>query len=116
MRSNMKDLIAYCGLDCEKCEARIATINNDDELRKKVAALWSELNGIEITPAMINCEGCRVEGVKTVYCDSLCQIRQCALNKNAYTCGYCEELNKCVKIRMIIDNNSKAYENLTKGE
>ena len=54
----MKDFIAYCGLDCETCEARQATINNDDALRRKVAKLWSELNRAEITPAMINCTGC----------------------------------------------------------
>ena len=29
----MKTLIAYCGLDCETCEARLATINNNDSLR-----------------------------------------------------------------------------------
>jgi len=33
----MNEFIAYCGLDCEKCEARIATMNNDDALRQKVA-------------------------------------------------------------------------------
>lgn len=27
----MKDYIAFCGLDCEFCEARIATVNNDDD-------------------------------------------------------------------------------------
>lgn len=27
----MNKYIAYCGLDCEKCEARIATINNDNK-------------------------------------------------------------------------------------
>ena len=46
----MEKYIAYCGLDCETCEARIATIYNDDAQRKKVAGLWSELNGTEITP------------------------------------------------------------------
>ena len=45
----MKELIAYCGLDCESCEARTATVRNDDALREKVAALWSELNGVEIS-------------------------------------------------------------------
>ena len=25
----MNDYIAYCGLDCETCEARLATVNND---------------------------------------------------------------------------------------
>lgn len=29
--------IACCGLDCEKCKARLATINNDDKLKRKVA-------------------------------------------------------------------------------
>ena len=55
----MKKLIAYCGLDCEKCDARKATLNNDNALREKVTKLWSELNGVEITPEMINCEGDR---------------------------------------------------------
>ena len=31
----MKELIAYCGLDCETCEARIATVNRDETLREK---------------------------------------------------------------------------------
>ena len=31
----MKQLIACCGLDCENCDARIATINNDDKLREE---------------------------------------------------------------------------------
>ena len=49
----MNEYIAYCGLDCEACEARIATVNNDAELRQRVAKEWSELNGVEITPEMI---------------------------------------------------------------
>ena len=40
----MKKMIAYCGLDCEKCDAYIATINDNQELRKKTAKLWAELN------------------------------------------------------------------------
>ena len=67
----MNDYIAYCGLDCEACEARLATVYNDNELRIKVSKEWSELNGVEITPEIINCSGCRIPGVKTVYCDSL---------------------------------------------
>lgn len=30
----MKNLIAFYGLDCESCEARKATVENDSELRK----------------------------------------------------------------------------------
>lgn len=110
----MKDYIAYCGLDCETCEARLATINNDDKLRAKIAKLWSELNGVEITPEMINCSGCRIDGVKTPYCDSLCPIRQCALGKKYETCGNCSELRTCEKVAMIIGNNEEALYNLKK--
>ena len=108
----MEQLIAYCGLDCKACEARIATINNDDALRRKVADEWSKLNNVEITPEMINCLGCRVDGVKTVYCDSLCPIRQCALKKQVDTCGDCGKLDTCEKVAMVISNNDQALQNL----
>ena len=61
----MERLIGCCGLDCEKCDARIATLTNDNTLREKTAALWTKLNGVTITPEMIHCTGCRVEGAKT---------------------------------------------------
>ena len=108
----MKDLIAYCGLDCEACEARLATIRNDETLRQKVAALWSELNGVEITPEMIHCVGCRVDGVKTPYCDFLCPIRQCALSRGVETCGDCVEMDRCEQLGMIVKNNADALRNL----
>ena len=56
----MNNYTAYCGLDCGRCEARLATVNDDDALRRRVAALWSELNGVEITAESIHCSGCRI--------------------------------------------------------
>lgn len=91
----MKNLIATCGLDCETCDARIATLTNDNALREKTARAWSKLNGVPITAEMIHCEGCRVDGVKTPFCNSLCPIRQCALKKGFATCGGCPEMESC---------------------
>lgn len=108
----MKKMIAYCGLDCGTCDAYLATINDDQALREKTAKLWAELNNAPILPEHINCEGCRVDGVKTVYCDSLCEIRQCALKKGVTTCGGCSDLEKCETVGMIISNNPAARENL----
>ena len=104
--------IAYCGLDCETCEAHIATVNNDEALRDKVAKKWSELNGVEITPEMINCDGCRVEGVKTPFCESLCPIRQCALTRAVASCGDCKDMQTCEKLKMITDSSLEAKERL----
>ena len=108
----MKDLIACCGLDCETCEARIATKTNDEALREKVAREWSALNGVAITPDMIRCVGCRADGVKTVYCDRLCPIRRCALQKGVSTCGDCEALDACEKVAAILQNNEEARRRL----
>ena len=108
----MKAYIAYCGLDCETCEARIATVNHDDVMRRMVARKWSELNGVEITPEMINCAGCRIDGVKTPYCDSLCQIRQCAIARGVETCGSCGGMDACEKLGAIISNNPDTMKRL----
>ncbi|MBR3135437.1 MAG: GyrI-like domain-containing protein [Clostridia bacterium] len=108
----VSDYVAYCGLDCESCEARLATVNGDEALRRKVAEEWSRLNGVEITPEMIHCVGCRIDGVKTPYCDSLCPIRQCALQQGVETCGGCGEMDSCPKLAMIVVNNADARRRL----
>ncbi len=108
----MKELIAYCGLDCESCEARLATVNDDEALRRKVAALWSDLNGVESTPEMIRCVGCRIDGPKTPYCESLCPIRQCALGRSVETCAGCCEMECCEKLGAITGNNAEALRRL----
>ena len=108
----MNEYIAYCGLNCESCEARVATVKNDGELRKKVAALWSRLNGVEIAPEMINCTGCRIDGPKTPYCASFCPIRRCAMEKKLETCGSCAQRKSCEKLAAITRNNPDAVQNL----
>ena len=51
----MNELIGYCGLDCGQCDARIATVNNDDELRARTAKLWCGWNNTdEIKPEHID--------------------------------------------------------------
>ena len=108
----MKKMIAFCGLDCEKCDAYLATIHNDDALREKTAKLWSELNHVPITPEMINCMGCRMDGVKTPYCESMCGIRKCVVGKGISTCGGCSELESCGIVGAVLNNSAEARSNL----
>lgn len=108
----MKDTIGYCGLDCEKCDAYIATISDDQALREKTAKLWAELNNAPILPEHINCEGCRADGAKTVFCENMCEIRKCAMKKDMATCGECPELETCSTVGAIVSNNPSALENL----
>ena len=108
----MNPLIAYCGLDCGKCDAFIATKNDDQALRERTAKLWAELNNAPILPEHINCEGCRADGVKTFFCQSLCAVRQCAVGKGVGTCGDCSEMESCPKVGAIISHNPDVLKNL----
>ena len=107
-----KTNIAYCGLDCGKCDAYLATIHNDPLLREKTAKLWSELNQTPISPEDIHCLGCRGDGAKTVFCENLCSIRRCAMQKGMATCGDCPELEQCESVGSILRNNPEAQKNL----
>ena len=86
-------MIGYCGLDCEQCGAFIATRNNDDVLRAKVAEEWAKMYNAPIKPEHINCTGCQSEGIKTYYCDQLCEIRKCAMKKSVNTCAQCSDFS-----------------------
>lgn len=58
----MKEMVAVCGLNCHECGAFLATKENDDQKRAKVAQEWSKLFKVEVKPEDINCEGCQSMG------------------------------------------------------
>ena len=108
----MEKIIGCCGLNCTACEARIATINDDNEMRNKIAEKWKEqYQSAEITPDMINCTGCRQPGAKIGYC-SICEIRSCADSKNYQTCNECAMLDDCEIVKKIHQHVPEALVNL----
>ena len=108
----MEKLVSCCGLDCAVCDARIATVNDDDELRKATAEKWKvAYNATDLTPSMINCTGCREEGVKFSHCD-VCEIRNCAKVRGFETCAECDELETCKIVMMVHQHVPEALTNL----
>lgn len=108
----MEKLIACCGLNCATCDARTATINNDDNLRKATADKWRiSYNTPGLSPEMINCTGCREEGVKLNHC-VMCEIRKCVNFKGFATCGDCQDMEICVLVSTIHKYVPEAIANL----
>lgn len=95
----MEKHIAMCGLDCAKCDAFIATKNNDNKMRERVAIDWTERHIMKeySRPALkakdINCKGCLSDGPIYLYCGS-CDIRKCGLKKGISSCEECSKY-KC---------------------
>lgn len=98
----MRQYIAICGLICSKCDAFIATKNNDNKLRRKTANEWTERykktkrNRPPLKPEDINCEGCLSDGPIYLYCRQ-CKIRKCGLEKGLKNCQECKDY-KCKQL------------------
>ena len=108
----MEKLIACCGLNCATCDARIATVKNDDELRKVTAEKWKQMySAADLTPEMINCTGCREPGVKFSHCNE-CEIRNCVKAKGYDTCGDCNEMETCTIVAGVHKYVPEAITNL----
>ena len=106
-------MIGYCGINCEKCEARIATIKDDDKMREEVSRKWCELFHTDmITPDRINCTGCKGDGVKYFFCNQMCEIKPCVLSKGYESCAECTEMDSCAKLAAEISHNEDAKNNL----
>jgi hypothetical protein len=107
----MNKLIACCGLNCETCDAYIATSRNDDALRKATAEKWQQMFSPDITVESINCTGCRSAGAKFAHCNE-CEIRICVNKKGYDTCGDCADLETCQIVAMIHKHVPEALKNL----
>jgi len=101
--------LAYCGIDCGECEAFLATQENDDTKRTKVAGKWSKMFGEKILPNEINCNGCHSD-LLFGHCKA-CEIRKCGSEKKIDTCADCSEYG-CEKLKVIHDQDQTAKSRL----
>ncbi|MHB8084860.1 MAG: DUF3795 domain-containing protein [Dehalococcoidia bacterium] len=98
-------MLAYCGLQCFKCPAYLATQTDDNKLRADCAQLWSKWAKITIKPEQINCDGCKAGGRLFFFCNA-CAVKKCAIGKGLDTCALCSDY-VCEKLQdlMKLDPN-----------
>ncbi len=99
----MRELhLGYCGVDCERCPLFVATVKNDDALRRETAARWSSeygeylgerLGRRQLAPEEMSCGGCRSTNL-FVGC-SICEIRACARGRGLGSCAHCASYEGC---------------------
>ncbi len=108
----MRNMIAFCGLDCAACPAYMATQANDEEGRRKTAEKWSQELGLPITPEDCICDGCRpMEGARLGgYCNE-CPIRACGLKRGYDHCAQCTDYI-CDSLAKFLGQSGEARERL----
>ena len=113
----MDKMIAFCGIVCSECPALLATQEDDDTKRKKVAETWSKQYNATIKPEDVNCDGCRSEGKRIFgYCN-VCEIRKCGTEKNVENCAHCSEYacDKLTKFFAMVPAAKTALEQIRKS-
>ena len=85
----MNQLICCCDHDCSRCLTYLATINNDEELRKQSQSFYKTEFGMDIPLADIHCLGGRSEDVFCL-CKE-CPFVKCCKEHNVERCIECSE-------------------------
>ena len=106
-------MIAYCGIDCSKCDSYLATQSGNDEELVKVAEKLSRIYNTEVKPEYVICDGCRAGKRHSYYCTNLCKMRQCCIEKQYNSCIECSEF-PCKELQFELNNNPEAKGNLEK--
>jgi hypothetical protein len=87
----MPEMIAYCGLDCSKCEAYQLTLSNDLEGQNSLLARWRmEYNAPSMDLASVTCDGCTSAGRLGGYCPQ-CPVRACNQGRGLPHCAACPD-------------------------
>jgi hypothetical protein len=89
-------MIAYCGLDCEGCPIRQATLATDRALQRsmriEIARQCTEHYGIPmLAEDVTDCDGCRSENGRIFKGCINCLIRRCVLGRRLESCALCPE-------------------------
>lgn len=104
-------LVAAYGIYCGHCGDYLAHVNDDEDLRKKVAAEICQQLNIDVTPEQVGCLGCWGE-IHTQWAASLgCQVRRCAEQRGLLSCALCDEF-PCEELDRQIGQDSQSRGNL----
>jgi len=103
-------IIAYCGLDCSKCDAYTATQARDFERKGGIAKRWTEELNLEFKPEDIDCKGCTSDKVSG-WCTKICRIRPCAEVMKVETCAHCRGY-PCEILTEFLSNETEATRTL----
>ncbi|MBI5606309.1 MAG: DUF3795 domain-containing protein [Deltaproteobacteria bacterium] len=112
----MEKMIAFCGMGCTECPTFLATQENDDSKRKKVAEQWSQFFQMSLKPEDINCDGCHSATGRLFNHCQVCEIRKCGQEKDLKNCAFCNEYpcQKLTNLFMLIPQGKANLEEIRK--
>lgn len=106
-------MIAYCGIDCSKCESYLATQSGKHERLEAVAKKLAKIYHAKVKPEYVICDGCRAGNRHSYFCSNLCKMIKCCIENGYYSCIECSDY-PCKELQFELNNNPEAKDNLLK--
>ena len=106
-------MIAYCGIDCSKCESYLATRSGNGEELANIADRMAKLYNTEVRPEDVVCDGCKKGERHFYFCSNMCAMRKCCVGKRFETCIECGDF-PCTDLQAVLDHVPDARNNLEK--
>jgi hypothetical protein len=102
------EMIAYCGLNCVKCQIYLATREKDPkkqrEMREGIARYIREhFDPKTRVEDITDCDGCTAESGRLFSGCQKCDVRKCARQKGLQNCAYCSEY-PCEKLNKLYNS------------
>lgn len=108
----MDQLIAFCGLDCARCDAYQATLAGDEAAKAEIWEQWKvAYNAPDMPFEAVTCDGCTADGRAGGYCAD-CPVRACGKARGVANCAYCEDYATCGTLQRFIADIPPAKANL----
>ena len=85
----MQEMPCYCGHHCSKCITYLATVNGDEELRRKSAEFYMDEFNLSLPLDSIRCMGGRSDEIMDGCRD--CPYMKCCSEKGLHACSECSE-------------------------
>ncbi len=82
--------ISCCGMICNECPVYIASLRNDDSMKRFLAHEYSA-GGQVFYPKDIDCRGCHSELADHNKFGKDCEIRKCCREKQIRLCAECKD-------------------------
>lgn len=99
-----------CGINCQECEAFIATQTDDVDVLKRHQQNFLEQFGKELSLEELKCDGCQSQGRQISFC-GICEIRLCSQQNGYVNCAECTDF-PCPKGSFIWKEDSVSLANL----
>ena len=106
-------MIAFCGIDCSKCDSYIATLSGKYAELERVAQKLARVYRAEVKPEYVICDGCRTGERHSYFCRNSCKMRRCCIENGYYSCIECADF-ACEELAFELANTPEAKENLNK--